>query len=323
MHDVKHKQAAVVKVRELEKSDLHPRNRHRQPYDFEQLIVTSPALAQWVVRNQYNSHTIDFANPQAVKQLNQALLAHFYGVNDWDIPEHYLCPPIPGRADYLHYIADLLAESNGGQIPRGHSIRALDIGVGANCVYPLIGHSEYGWRFLGLDIDPVSIASANKILQANHSHLGNDIEVRLQHSPQQIFKGALTKDESVDVTICNPPFHASIEDAQAGTLRKLRNLNQSSNKPKLPAGKVTLNFGGQGTELCCEGGEIGFLRRMINESRQFKHQCHWFTSLVSKTSNLPDVYRALKAAAATEIRTIEMAQGNKKSRIVAWRYRSE
>jgi 23S rRNA (adenine1618-N6)-methyltransferase len=39
-------------------------------------------------------------------------------------------------------------------------VRVLDIGVGANCVYPLIGHAEYGWRFLGVDIDEAALANA-------------------------------------------------------------------------------------------------------------------------------------------------------------------
>ena len=41
--------------------------------------------------------------------LNRAILMHHYGVKSWDIPAGYLCPPIPGRADYIHSVADLLA----------------------------------------------------------------------------------------------------------------------------------------------------------------------------------------------------------------------
>jgi 23S rRNA (adenine1618-N6)-methyltransferase len=60
--------------------------------------------------------------------LNKAILKAFYKIEYWDIPLHYLCPPIPGRADYLHYTADLLAECNNGQIPRGKDIRILMLG---------------------------------------------------------------------------------------------------------------------------------------------------------------------------------------------------
>jgi 23S rRNA (adenine1618-N6)-methyltransferase len=51
------------------------------------------------------------------------LLISYYDIQKWDIP-HYLCPPIPGRADYIHYIADLLAESNNGIIPKVMGFKA-------------------------------------------------------------------------------------------------------------------------------------------------------------------------------------------------------
>ena len=117
-----------------QKSGLHPRNRHRSRYDFPALIASCPALAPFVKPNAWGDVSVDFADPAAVKMLNRALLQHFYGIEHWDIPADYLCPPIPGRADYLHHLADLLATSNGGEIPRGKGVAILDVGVGANCI---------------------------------------------------------------------------------------------------------------------------------------------------------------------------------------------
>lgn len=128
--------------------------------------------------NPYNTLSIDFADPVAVALLNKTLLKYFYGVAEWGIPPEYLCPPVPGRADYLHHLADLLSHCNGGTIPRGASIRALDIGVGANCIYPIIGHCEYGWSFVGADIDPVALASAKRIVRSNKERLSCAIEFR-------------------------------------------------------------------------------------------------------------------------------------------------
>src|ERR1700761_6728862 len=150
-----------------EKENLHPRSLHRGQYDFERLIKSTPKLRDFVKPNQYGNLSVDFSDPDAVKTLNKALLKQFYGINNWDIPEGYLCPPIPGRADYIHYAADLLAEVNGGVVPKGPKIHVLDIGRGANCVYPLIGSSVYGWTFVGTDIDPVAIQSAKDIVAAN------------------------------------------------------------------------------------------------------------------------------------------------------------
>ncbi|RZL08485.1 MAG: DUF890 domain-containing protein, partial [Hymenobacter sp.] len=149
------------------KTVLHPRNPHRERYDFAQLTQASPPLAGFVSVNKFGDASIDFANPEAVKALNQALLKQFYGIAHWDIPAGYLCPPIPGRADYVHYVADLLAGSNGGVLPPGKRISVLDIGVGANCIYPIIGHQAYGWRFVGSETDPVALRAARNIVAAN------------------------------------------------------------------------------------------------------------------------------------------------------------
>ena len=297
------------------KGQLHPRNRHQGRYDFPALIKTSPELAAFVILNPYGKESIDFANPAAVKVFNRALLKQFYGIEHWDIPADYLCPPIPGRADYLHYLADLLASCNGGEIPRGAQVRALDIGVGANCIYPLLGNREYGWQFLGSDIDASAIASAKAIVRSNPG-LASAIELRQQTDGAHIFQNLLQADERFDLSLCNPPFHASASEASSGSKRKWRNLGKLDPKRKLPV----LNFGGQAAELWCQGGEAAFVSRLIKESVQHSQQVLWFTSLISKASNLPGVYSALKQAGVLEMRTVEMAQGQKQSRFVAWTF---
>jgi 23S rRNA (adenine1618-N6)-methyltransferase len=300
-----------------DKGQLHPRNRHQGRYDFPALIEASPELAAFVILNPYGKQSIDFANPAAVKVFNRALLKQFYGIEHWDIPADYLCPPIPGRADYLHYLADLLAAGNGGAIPRGAQVRALDIGVGANCIYPLLGNREYGWQFLGSDIAASAIASARAIVQANPG-LAEAIELRQQTDAKHILHGLLQADERFDLSLCNPPFHASAEEAASGSKRKWRNLGKLDPKRKLPL----LNFGGQAAELWCQGGEAAFVGRLIRESAQHAQQVLWFSTLISKASNLPGAYAALKQAGALDVRTVEMAQGQKQSRFVAWTFLS-
>lgn len=298
------------------KSGFHPRNRHRERYDFKQLTESCPELAPFVKVNAYNDESIDFFDPEAVKMLNKALLKHLYAIDYWNIPPNYLCPPIPGRADYIHHIADILGGSNLGKIPTGIQIKCLDIGVGANCVYPIIGNKEYGWSFVGTDIDPVALESARKIIEMNPVLKGK-VELRLQDHPKDIFRGIIQKDERFDATICNPPFHTSLAAAQSGTLRKLNNLKQRK------ITKPILNFGGQNSELWCEGGEERFVCDMIRQSRQFADSCLWFSTLISKESNLKSVYEALKNVAAIEVKTIPIGHGNKISRIVSWTFLSQ
>jgi len=291
---------------------MHPRNRFRGGYDFEALIASIPALAAFVTPNRFGDASIDFADPSAVKALNRALLKQAYGLR-WDLPPGYLCPPVPGRSDALHHLADLLGGGKESAIPRGPFVRVLDVGVGANCIYPLIGASEYGWRFVGSDTDPVALRAARKLVAGNPG-LSDLIECRQQPSPASIFKNVIQPGEMFDLSMSNPPFHASAREARAGTMRKRRNLGADE------GAEVVLNFGGKAGELWCPGGEPGFVRRMIDESSAFRGQCRWFTTLVSKSAHLPLLYKALRKVEPADVKILEMAQGQKRSRILAWTF---
>lgn len=296
------------------KNSLHPRNKHQGKYDFEQLVQSYKQLQEFIIINKYGNTSIDFFNPVAVKALNKALLSSYYKIKNWDIPKGYLCPPIPGRADYIHYIADLLADNDVENIPKGKKIRILDLGVGANCIYPILGVKEYGWSFVGTDISKSALKNAHDIILNNKS-LRSNVELRWQAKAEQLFEGVVQAKEYFEVSICNPPFHASAEAAAAGTSRKLKNLGQKATQ------KPSLNFGGQQHELWCTGGELQFLKQMILQSKEFANSIGWFTSLVSKEAHLKTAYKSLKKVGVKSYKTISMGQGNKKSRILAWTFR--
>jgi 23S rRNA (adenine1618-N6)-methyltransferase len=303
-------------MKKEEKPRLHPRNLHQGRYDLEALSNTSPDLHPFVFQNEFGNLSIDFSDPKAVKALNRALLKHFYKVENWDIPEEFLCPPIPGRADYIHYLADLLASSNSGKIPNGDRINVLDIGTGANLIYPILGNSSYGWSFVGSELNPVAISAARNIIDKN-LQLYAKIDIRGQQESAKIFSGIIQPGEFFDLTLCNPPFHESAEAAQAGSQRKVQNLTGKAGS------KVKLNFGGQAAELWTAGGELEFIRKMILESSKFRSQVFWFTTLVSKSENLKPILGLLKSAGVIAHKTISMAQGNKQSRFVAWTFLNE
>lgn len=290
------------------KEKLHPRNQHSEGYDFVRLVAQTPELGAFTTSNPVGQTTIDFKDVSAVRMLNRALLKTHYNVDFWDIPAGYLCPPIPGRVDYIHYLADLLASNNNQDVPLGQNIKALDIGTGASLVYPLTGQSEYGWHFTGVDIDVGALRSARQICELNNL----DITLRRQHEPKNIFRDVIKLKDRFHLTMCNPPFHASMEKANKGTQRKWASLGQGkSNK---------LNFGGQNAELWCPGGEIKFIARMIEQSMEFSDQCLWFTSLVSKKDNLRPLHRILGRAKVADYKVVEMAQGQKTSRFIAWTF---
>ena len=288
------------------KDKLHPRSFHNKPYNFQELIVKVPELKQFIVKNREGIDTILFADPKAVYYLNKALLLHFYNLNFWDIPNQNLVPPIPGRADYVHYLADLL------KVDDSCKTSILDIGTGASLVYPLIGSSIYHWNFVATDIEPKSIEIAQKIINEN-VHLSSKIELRHQPNQKKILSGIITKNDYFDAVMCNPPFFKSKKEAEAQTLRKLKGLD----KRKTP--KLINNFSGESNELWCNGGELSFVLNYIKESTLFKTQVGWFTSLISNEDNLKPLQIELKKS-AKEIKVIDMAQGNKKSRILAWKF---
>ena len=314
------------------KGALHPRNVHRGRYNLEVLCEACPELKAYIKPNPKGDNTIDFSDSRAVLSLNRALLAHYYKVTHWQIPAGYLCPPIPGRADYIHYVADLLEESAPFQymdtptantskrgVLSGKNIRVLDIGTGANCIYPIIGSQSYGWHFTATDIDPVSVKVAKSIVESNRC-LRDKVTVKLQKKPQSIFKGIIAANDRFALTLCNPPFHSSMAEANAGSRRKWKNLNKTSVTDAKNRTEPALNFGGQKAELWCKGGEIAFLTGMVKESVDFGQQVGWFTSLVSKKENVQPLKAMLSKLGVKQVKVVEMAQGQKISRLIAWSF---
>ncbi len=148
--------------------------------------------------------------------------------------------------------------------------------------------------------------------QTTRALTGPDPKLRRQNNAEDIFNGVIGPDDFFHLTLCNPPFHASLAQAEEGTRRKWRNLGKGHS--------AELNFGGQNTELWCPGGEISFIARMVEQSMSFANHCLWFTCLVSKKDNLKPLSRLLKKAKVVEFKVVEMAHGQKTSRFVAWTY---
>ncbi|WP_420933530.1 23S rRNA (adenine(1618)-N(6))-methyltransferase RlmF [Alteromonas sp. A081] len=332
---------------------MHPRSYHNDGYPMSALCTSFPSLKPHIINARSGQKSIDFANSESVLALNTAILAHYYNVSQWQLPKDYLCPPVPGRADYIHGIADLLVDFQKMPEPLkrdagdhqtivsssksvntikarlGNHVRGLDVGVGANAIYPIIGSQVYDWSFVGSDIDETAYNNASVIVK-NNSSLYSRIEIRRQLDPEAIFAGIIGDDDHFTFTMCNPPFHKSAQDALGGSARKNKNL--AANRTKRSGkhihaqtgnktyAKTSLNFAGQANELWCEGGELAFIQRMIRESVEFKQNVTWFTCLVSKSEHIKPIERSVAYYKAKEIKVVNMEQGNKQSRFVAWRF---
>jgi len=279
----------------------------------------------------------------------------------------FLIPPVPSRADIIHHCADLLMlqlQDNHKHQASFHShshshshaalasnamaksnasandskmVSCLDIGCGASSILSLIAAAEYGWRVVGTDVskDALQIAKQN-VMCSHHASL---IELRHQTKSNSIFEGIVKPDEYFDITVCNPPFYSSKEEAQAASQRKISNLGLSDKR----------NFAGTSAELWCVGGELAFVRNMIAESYAFRSQLGWITSLVSDQDNAVKLldeltgktasprslssntnantkgkYKAGLGVHAAElpsrVECTDLTTGKKKSRIIAWKW---
>ena len=297
---------------------MHLKNPHRNPYNFELLLQANKELEAFVFTNEHEIQTIDFANPKGVFELNKALLLHHYKLDHYELPVGYLCPAVPGRADYLCHIKTLL-DNHLENANDTASYKVLDIGVGANCIYPIIGAQLFNWQMVGVDINSDAVGSAKKIVAATRE-LENKIEIRHQTNNANIFTGIIKSQEYFDVTVCNPPFHTSEIEANKATMRKLANI--SKDKDFVFRQELVQNFGGKANELWCNGGEALFIKRMIKQSLQHKNNVGVFTTLVSNKGNLKKLYKQLDKAKASH-KTVVMHIGNKNSRLLAWSFNTK
>ncbi len=302
---------SAVKPRANHASKMHPENPFANGYPMAQLVTVKPELAQFLLTTPRGEQSISFADPLAVKCLNQALLAWQYQLTAWDIPDGFLCPAVPGRLDYILHLKDLLIESNGGKLPKMKYLQWLDIGCGANLIYPLLAVKAVGGHVIAAELDVQALAHAEQLV-ANHQ-LQSRIELRQQQQSTAIFHGIIQPRDVIDITLCNPPFHHSAAEAAAGSQRKRQNLG-------LAPDAALLNFAGRDHELWCEGGELAFLTQMARESVDFANQVFWFSSLVAKVAHVEPLCRELRQLGAQAVKVIEMGQGQKLSRFIAWSF---
>ncbi|XP_061357047.1 uncharacterized protein LOC133301437, partial [Gastrolobium bilobum] len=299
-----------------------PNNKFSEnPPDFGHLASLYPSFEPFVQYSRYGHPRIDWTDFNATRELTRVLLHHHHALNWW-IPDGQLCPTVPNRSNYIHWVEDLLSSDI---IPNtisteGGKVRGFDIGTGANCIYPLLGASLLGWSFVGSDVTDVAIEWAGRNVDSN-PHISELIEIRQvqsnadapcveglhheesvhaenYHGPPTLL-GVVRDDEKFDFCMCNPPFFESLEEA---------GLN-----PKT-------SCGGTSKEMVCPGGEKAFITRIIEDSTQLKHHFRWFTSMVGKKSSLKYLTSKLWEVGVTIVKTTEFVQGRTSRWGLAWSF---
>ncbi|ORX56176.1 hypothetical protein DM01DRAFT_1334670 [Hesseltinella vesiculosa] len=238
----------------------------------------------------------------AVKELTICLLKRDFDLNV-QLPLTRLIPPIPNRLNYILWIEDLLMETMPDVDSR--PVHGIDIGVGASCIYPLLGcRSNPNWHFLGTEIDEESLHCAQANVMANQ--LDNRITLVLNNDSFRIF--VLPVNTTYDFCMCNPPFYASMKELEEG----LRN------KELEPSAVCT----GSNSELITDGGEFAFIKRMILESVRYRDRIHWYTSMMGLKRTIRPITQVLKEHKINNYVVTEFCQGRTKRWGIAWSFQS-
>lgn len=171
-------QQTSSRKRKREKATMHPRNKYAEnPPDFSFLASKYPTFNQYVFLTPNGKARIDWTDFNANRELTRVLLMHDFGIQWW-IPDGQLCPTVPNRTNYIHWIQDLLTSCPS---PWRSSVDDLtwgfDIGTGANCIYPLLGAALQGWHFIGTDVTDTALEWARWNVQQN-PHLAGLISIR-------------------------------------------------------------------------------------------------------------------------------------------------
>ena len=141
------------------------------------------------------------------RTLTKVLLKKDFGL-EWDLPDTHLAPGLPGRINYLNWVHEVLKILTKDT----SEVTGIDIGTGASCIYPLLGHSLYKWKFIATDIDPESVQCAKENVERNG--LEQWITVCQRTDEQPLLEGV--SPSPVDFSMCNPPFFSSVEEVVFG-----------------------------------------------------------------------------------------------------------
>ncbi|CAN7136578.1 unnamed protein product [Brassica rapa subsp. narinosa] len=288
-------------------STAHPRNKYSDnPPDFASLASLYPSFKPFVFFSGGSRPRIDWTDYNATRELTRVLLLHDHGLSWW-IPDGQLCPTVPNRSNYIHWINDLLSSQIIPSSRGNNKVKGFDIGTGANCIYPLLGASLFGWSFVGSDITDVALEWAEKNVQSN-PHVSDLIEIRHSriipsedddNKSYMVLVGLVKESETFDFCMCNPPFFETFEEA---------GLN-----PKT-------SCGGTHEEMVCVGGEQAFVSRIIQDSAVLRERFRWYTSMLGKKANLKLLISKLWEVGVTVVKTTEFVQGQTSRWGLAWSF---
>ncbi|XP_065187186.1 RNA N6-adenosine-methyltransferase mettl16-like [Sycon ciliatum] len=286
---------------------MHPRSRYcnARP-EFTQLASKHAGFNA----ASHGGKRINFKSEQFQRELTRALLEVDFGLQV-ELPHDRLVPAVPQRLNYLHWVEDLVTggDDAAGHIPRGSTVRGVDIGTGASAIFSLLASKLNGWSMVATEVDSTSIDYALANVKRNDMEQSIDV-VRV--SPDEFLLAPLSRtcfpgDVQFLFCMCNPPFFSSEKEASG--------CNSRPNRPQ-PSATCT----GAGTEMVVDGGEVHFVGRILQDSLVLKDRIRWYTSMLGKKSSVAALKRTLTDSQVPCVETTEFVQGKTRRWGIAWSF---
>ncbi len=263
--------------------------------DFKFLSEEFPEFKKHVYINKYGGYSINWKNPNSIKELVKTILNKFFNITYYEIPENFLIPTLTSRYNYLNYINKLFTKL---EIENKEKI-LIDIGTGANLIYPLLGYKLYNWKFIASEINEDAINIGKKIIKENN--LEKEILIIKQNDSKKIFENIINFNNKYLCSICNPPFFDINTEIKKDNLYTDNEYNYN--------------------EVYCEGGEIFFIKEMIKESYIYKKNIFLFSSLIGRKSNMKKIYSVMKNLKEMSLlKKITIKQGKNARWIIIWSF---
>jgi 23S rRNA A1618 N6-methylase RlmF len=246
--------------------------------------------------------------------LTRGLLQAYFKLQLPHLESKHLCPPVPNRFFYLHWIDTHLL--NGNRAQRLNC--GMDIGTGATCIYPLLAAKFFKYNMAASEIDNDALALARLNVTANQlNHKIRLLEVPPSHSQQPSLPPGGPVERALracgggqthrfDFIMTNPPFYDP-ESMEHCTPRAGDGRDRTS---------MTVSEGSY------PNGEIGFVTEMIADSLQARQSSLWFSSMLGKKTSLVKLEKLLiHLLGPAHVETTEYGPGQYTRWFVAWNFR--
>ncbi|KAJ8880520.1 hypothetical protein PR048_016990 [Dryococelus australis] len=279
----------------------HPRIMYCTPPNFKEMAIRYPKFRKFAIQELSGRMTIDFKNPAALQALTITLLEKDFGLNV-EIPLDRLVPTVPSRFNYVLWIEDLLQAAGSA----GIEVRGIDIGAGASCIYSLLAAKTKGWHMLATEVDSDSYKYA--VENVHRNNLQHLVQVK-QTDTGVVLQGIVSEGQQYDFCMCNPPFFSSEEELDS---------ESKSRSPARPPPHSCRT--GSPSDVVVSGGEVAFISRIIEESKELGTMIRIYSSLLGHKSSMDPVKSLLQKAGVSSMVDTAFCQGRTTRWYIAWTF---